>query len=78
MRYLVRSLLFLAALWVNPALLLAAPDQFLGDSAIYSAESVQLRPNVLFLIDNSNKAADLASGQKYDPNKIYPKDPTRL
>lgn len=77
MRYLVRSLLFLAALWVNPALLLAAPDQFLGDSAIYSAESVQLRPNVLFLIDNSNKAADLASGQKYDPNKIYPKDPTK-
>ena len=32
----------------------------------------QLRPNVLFLVDNSNKAADLASGQKYDPTKVYP------
>jgi type IV pilus assembly protein PilY1 len=72
MNRLIRILSILAALWAAPTLLLAAPDQYLGDSAIYSAESVQLRPNVLFLVDNSNKAADLASGQKYDPTKTYP------
>lgn len=72
MNQLVRNLLLLLALFAVPCTLQAAPDQFLGDSSIYSAESVQLRPNVLFLVDNSNKAADLASGQKYDPATIYP------
>ncbi len=72
MYHIIRSLLLLLALFTMPGHLQAAPDQFLGDSAIYSAESVQLRPNVLFLVDNSNKAADLASGQKYDPTKVYP------
>lgn len=75
MNNLVRCIVLIVLLMLRPGDLLAAPDQFLGDSAIYSAESVQLRPNVLFLVDNSNKAADLASGQKYDPNKVYPKDP---
>jgi len=72
MKYLVSSILVLVVLWLSPCALQAAPDQFLGDSSIYSADSVQLRPNVLFLVDNSNKAADLASGQKYDPATVYP------
>lgn len=72
MQRFICGLLLLLAQFFVPGPLQAAPDQFLGDSAIYSAESVQLRPNVLFLVDNSNKAADLASGQKYDPAKIYP------
>lgn len=76
MNKLIRRIFALLLLFLLPVPLQAAPDQFLGDSAIYSAESVQLRPNVLFLIDNSNKAADLASGQKYDPTKVYPKNPT--
>ena len=50
---------------------LAGPDQFMGDSAIYSGDALALRPNVLLLIDNSNVTTNAASGAKYDPTVDY-------
>lgn len=53
---------------------LAAPDTFIGDAAIYSAldtGSTRPRPNVLFVIDNSQATLNVASGVKYDPTFSY-------
>jgi type IV pilus assembly protein PilY1 len=50
---------------------LAAPDQFLGDSSIYSGDTSSVKPNVLFLIDNSNVMNQSGQGKPYDPSKDY-------
>jgi type IV pilus assembly protein PilY1 len=50
---------------------LAGPDQYMGDTAIYSGASTSLRPNVLLIIDNSNTTLEAASGEKYNPNTTY-------
>lgn len=57
----------------SPALALL--DQFVGDSAIYSATTQYLRPNVLLIVDNSNTAANTAAGEAYDPAVIYRDQP---
>ncbi|MHC1698472.1 MAG: pilus assembly protein [Geobacteraceae bacterium] len=63
------ALLFLASFYGGPAL--AAPDQYMGDTAIYSGASTSLRPNVLLIIDNSNATTDPASGEAYNPSTVY-------
>ena len=50
----------------------AAPDQYMGDTAIYSGASTYLRPNVLLIIDNSNATLNPASGEAYNPNPDTP------
>lgn len=71
MNYRFRSILVFAALWAVPGTLCAAPDQFLGDSAIYSTESTNIRPNVLFIIDNSAGMAQAGSGEPYKKDNDY-------
>lgn len=52
-------------------LAIAAPDQYIGDTAIYSGATTTIRPNVLLIVDNSNATLNSASGQKYDPSIDY-------
>lgn len=69
-----RSTLLLVTLWAVPGTLCAAPDQFLGDSAIYSTESTNIRPNVLFIIDNSAGMAQAGRGEPYKSSHDYSTD----
>ncbi|TNG02930.1 MAG: hypothetical protein EP297_00725, partial [Gammaproteobacteria bacterium] len=49
----------------------AAPDDFVGDAAIYlGAPAERVRPKVLFLIDNSRATLDAASGSQYYPSVL--------
>jgi len=67
------GLALLLALAIGASGAFAAPDQYIGDSAIYGYSSaVGLRPNVLLIIDNSNRASETASGVAYDPATLYP------
>lgn len=51
----------------------AFPDQYMGDSSIYAdLPSSVGRPNVLFIIDNSNATLNVASNVEYDPTVTYP------
>lgn len=52
----------------------AAPDQFIGDSAIYTGSSTHNMPNVLLIIDNSNATLNTASGTSYNPGHNYMND----
>jgi len=54
-----------------PGMAQATLDQYLGDSAIYSGSSEYLRPNVIFLIDNSAGMAQAGSRDPYDPDTTY-------
>ncbi len=61
------------AMVIYPALLqAAAPDQFIGDTAIYGGQPSTLQPNVLVIIDTStsmDQAADpTATGAAYNPD----------
>ena len=49
----------------------AEPDRFIGDTAIYSSSTEYLRPNVLFIIDNSAGMAQAGSREPYDPDHDY-------
>jgi type IV pilus assembly protein PilY1 len=51
---------------------LADTDRYKGDTAIYSATSTEMRPNVLFLIDTSQDMGQAGGGDAYDPSIIYP------
>ena len=55
-----------------PVGILAAPDQYIGDTAIYSGSTQTLRPNVLFIFDNNSTMGDsAATGDPYNPNTVY-------
>ncbi len=63
-------------LWLLFALCLAGPvgaaDDYIGDTAIYSAEGTSgVQPNVLILVDNSAATMNIASGLPYDPTEVY-------
>jgi len=60
----------LTALWATAAF--AGPDLFIGDTAIYSGDTTSVRPNVLFIIDNSAGMTQVGTSQPYDPDKTYP------
>jgi type IV pilus assembly protein PilY1 len=62
----------LVLMLIFPAAAAAAPDQFIGDAAIYSGSATgTVRPNILLLIDNSNATSNAAHGTRYDPNTDY-------
>jgi type IV pilus assembly protein PilY1 len=62
----------LVLMLVFPAAAAAAPDQFIGDAAIYSGSATgTVRPNILLLMDNSNATLNAAHGTRYDPNTDY-------
>ncbi len=66
--------LFLAVLLFGVMNIAAAnePDDYLGDSAIYTGvPSLRPRPNILFLIDTSRATMNRAPGVGYDPSKSY-------
>jgi type IV pilus assembly protein PilY1 len=63
------TVVIVAFSWV--VTVLAAPDQYMGDTAIYSGASTSLRPNVLLIIDNSNATLNAASGEAYNPGTVY-------
>jgi len=52
----------------------ARPDQFKGDTSIYTAagSSNPNRPNVLFVIDNSAGMTQPGTAKPYDPTQTYP------
>jgi type IV pilus assembly protein PilY1 len=65
-RKILMTLFFFAGL---PTLALAAPDTYIGDTAIYAALTAEStasnRPHVLFLIDTSRSTLNTASGAAY-------------
>ena len=74
-RYILGTIVVFALVFLSGSASWALLDQFEGDSAIYSATSQYLRPNVLLIIDNSNAAANTAAGVAYDPSIIYRDQP---
>ena len=50
---------------------LSGPDQYIGDTAIYSGSTQFLRPNVLIVFDNNSTMDNSASGDPYDPGTTY-------
>ncbi len=56
-----------------PMMAVAAPDQYVGDTAIYSGTSQTLRPNVLIIFDNNSTMGNSANiGDPYNPGTQYP------
>jgi type IV pilus assembly protein PilY1 len=49
----------------------SAPDFYAGDSAVYMGEGTSVRPNIMFLIDNSGAMKDIGSQEPYDPSIDY-------
>ncbi|AJE02896.1 pilus assembly protein [Geobacter pickeringii] len=49
----------------------AAQDLYLGDNAIYSGDTVKIRPNVLFIIDNSAGMIQTGQTVPYHPEYTY-------
>ncbi|MDH3997451.1 MAG: PilC/PilY family type IV pilus protein [Desulfuromonadales bacterium] len=75
MRYLYIFLTVFLTLFVFTAAdTFAGPDEYLGDSSIYagvpSSES-DLRPNVLFVIDNSRATLNVAPGTPFTSSENY-------
>ena len=59
--------IFIICMWLlfDLGAAFGTPDQFLGDTAIYSTASQTVRPNVLFIIDNSSTMGNPAIGEVY-------------
>lgn len=72
-RHLLRfSVVLLLFALFGPTLSASAePDRYKGDTAIYSSSTEYLRPNVLFVIDNSAAMLQAGSRDPYDPSKTY-------
>lgn len=71
MKYKISLLVWLVLMMLLPLSASALPDQFEGDSAIYSGNTQYLRPNVLFIIDNSASMRQAGSRDPYDPAVDY-------
>src|SRR3990172_6234595 len=75
-RRFMKKLLFIGATililssWSVPGVF-AGPDQYMGDSAIYTGTSTKNKPYVLLIVDNSAATLNTASGQSYDHRKNY-------
>ncbi|MDH4100333.1 MAG: hypothetical protein OEV28_07125, partial [Nitrospirota bacterium] len=61
----------IAAILLLPVAVMAGPDRYLGDSAIYTGAGTSYRPKILLVIDNSNKTLDTASGESFNPSTDY-------
>lgn len=71
MNRVTTAVLAFAAAALLPAIVLAAPDQYLGDASIYGSTG-PYQPNVLIIIDNSGSMSDKVPGAPYDPTVTYP------
>lgn len=61
-----------SAMTFSSGTVLAGPDQYIGDTAIYSGSTASLRPNVLLLFDNSLIMRDAAAtGDPYWPYDAF-------
>lgn len=64
-------ILLLAPLfWTAPAQA-GPPDRYVGDTSIYSGNSVKLKPNVMILVDTSKNMAQGGGTEPYDPATTY-------
>jgi type IV pilus assembly protein PilY1 len=65
--------LCILALGVSPGTVLAGPDEYIGDAGIYTLAggSVGVKPNILFIIDNSFASQNVSVGFAYDPGTTY-------
>ena len=63
---LLCALVFAASVSAAPA-----PDRHPGDTAIYTQRAADVAANVLFIIDNSGSAANVAAGTAYDMARDY-------
>ncbi len=68
--HVIMSAVFIAAFLSGTAM--ADPDWYKGDTVIYTGAAMNLKPNVLFIIDNNSTMNDAAAGVSYDPNTTYP------
>ncbi|WP_158414042.1 pilus assembly protein [Geoalkalibacter subterraneus] len=59
---------------VTAAITWAGSDTYLGDTAIYTGDPAKVKPNILFIIDNSKATLNKAAGQEYffDADSPYP------
>ena len=71
MKCKISLLVWLVLMMLLPLSASALLDQFEGDSAIYSGNTQYLRPNVLFIIDNSAGMRQAGSRDPYDPAVDY-------
>ncbi len=63
----------LFVLLLSPLQVSAAPDQYVGDTAIYGGSSGGYQPNVLIILDNSGSMNDaVLPGSPYVPATVYP------
>jgi type IV pilus assembly protein PilY1 len=65
---------FLGSLTYCTSTVWAGPDQYQGDTEIYTGASTHIMPNVLLIVDNSKSTLNRASGAVYDPTHDYSKD----
>lgn len=61
-----------AALTLLAGHALAAPDNYEGDTAIYTLGGNAIPANVVFLIDNSQTGKNITSGEPYDSTTLIP------
>lgn len=66
------ALVILLGLFPLVSVSLATSDRYKGDTAIYSASTNDLRPNVLFIVDTSKDMGQAGGGDPYDPTITYP------
>lgn len=71
MKFKISLLVWSLLMMLLPLPASALLDQFVGDSAIYSGSTQYLRPNVLFVIDNSAGMEQAGSRDPYNPDVDY-------
>ena len=74
---MIKQIIFGALLAVGflmPGNLYAGPDYYLGDSSVYAGSTTTVRPNIMFLIDNSGAMTALGSVEPYNPAIEYDGD----
>ena len=69
-RILPHVILIVVLLWAGVASA-GAPDQYVGDTSIYSGTSTKFKPNVLILVDTSKNMAQGGGTEPYDPGTTY-------
>ncbi|HET8761683.1 MAG TPA: vWA domain-containing protein, partial [Nitrospiria bacterium] len=72
MNTILRTLLLAAVALIAPALATAAPDFYVGDTAIYGGAPANVDPNVVILFDTSLSMNDATLPENpYDPGTTY-------
>ncbi len=71
MNTVLRVLIVGVAMALAPSLVDAAPDFYVGDTAIYGGVPSDLQPNVLIILDNSGSMTDDVPGAAYASATTY-------